>query len=196
MPLERLLESLSDDQVLSGLDDLLRQSRRLEAPLVAHIGEVDVRPLFARYAASSIFSYCTNILHMSEGEAQLRITVAKAAREHPILLEMLADGRLHLSGIARLAPVLTRENRQALLARTVRKSKRQIEEIVAELDPRPDVPSVIRKLPERPVTCVVEAPGAVDAHPPTSLPEAPRPAPRRFPFSSRSRRPDWMKRPS
>src|SRR5262249_23534995 len=145
-----------DDEVLASLDDLLRQSRRVEAPLVAHIGEAHARHLYARYAASSMFSYCRDVLHLSEGEAQLRITVAQAAREHPVLLEMLADGRLHLSGIAKLAPVLTRENRDALLARAVHKSKRQIEEMVAEVAPRPDAPSVMRKLPERtvpPGTC-------------------------------------------
>jgi hypothetical protein len=148
MALQRPLESLSDDEVLTGLDDLLRQSRRVESSLVAHIGEVEVRRLYARFAASSIFSYCTNVLHLSEGEAYLRTTVAKAAQEHPVLLEMLADGRLHLSGIAKLAPVLTAENRDALLARAVSKSKREIMEIVAEVTPRPDVPSGMRKLPE------------------------------------------------
>src|SRR5262245_47215063 len=149
MSLTHTLESLSDDEVLTGLDDLLRQSRRLEAPLVAHIGEVHARHLYARYAASSMFSYCTTVLHLSEGEAQLRIAVAKATREHPILLDMLADGRLHLSGIAKLEPILTPENREPLLARATHKTKREIEEMVAALAPRPDAPSVIRKLPER-----------------------------------------------
>jgi hypothetical protein len=186
MALERPLESLTDDEVISGLDDLLGQSRRLEAPLVAHIGEVEVRRLYTRYAASSIFSYCTDVLRMSEGEAYLRTKVAKAAREHPVVLEMLADGRLHLSGIANLAPVLTAENRDALLARAVHRSKRRILEIVAELAPRPDVPSVMRKLPERaassPVASLVEPASAlppppldVDAPSPSRL-DSPRPA--------------------
>ena len=34
-----------------------------------------------------------------------------------ILLEMLADGSLHLSGIAKLLPLLTETNRETLLAR-------------------------------------------------------------------------------
>jgi hypothetical protein len=177
MALQRSLESLSDDEVLASLDDLLRQSRRVEAPLVAHIGEVHARHLYARYAASSMFSYCTGILHLSEGEAQLRINVAKAARDHPVLLEMLADGRLHLSGINRLAPVLTLENRERLLARAVYKSKRQIEEIVAEVTSRPDVPSTMRKLPERPraEAVDVEVASPLCLEPPRSAP-APLPA--------------------
>jgi hypothetical protein len=162
MSLERPLESLSDDEVLASLHDLLRQSRRVEAPLVAHIGEVHARHLYARYAVSSMFSYCTSILHLSEGEAQLRIKVAQAARDHPVLLEMLADGRLHLSGISKLAAVLTIENRDALVARATYKSKREIEEIVAEMAPRPDVPSVIRKLPERAVPSRTQVPVPVE----------------------------------
>jgi hypothetical protein len=177
MALERPLESLSDEEVLSGLDDLLRQSRRVEAPLIAHIGEVHARHLYARFAASSMFTYCTNVLHLSEGEAQLRISVAKATRDHPVLLEMLADGRLHLSGIAKLAPALTAQNRDALLARAVYKSKREIEEIVAELAPRPDAPSAIRKLPDRRPrpSCPLAEPAQVEVPPPVRA-EIPRSA--------------------
>ncbi len=93
--------------------------------------------------------WCTDVMHLSEAEAYLRITAARAARQHPILLEMLHDGRLHLSGIALLAPHLTEANRERILTRAVHKSKRQIKELIAELAPRPDVPTVVRKLPER-----------------------------------------------
>jgi len=69
-----------------------------------------------------------------------------------VLLEMLRDGRLHLRAIAMLAPLLTAENRDSLLRRAIHKSKREIEELVAELAPRPDVVSRIRKLPESDAT--------------------------------------------
>ena len=141
------LGSVADDELVRRLSALVSHSRRVEADLVAHIGEVEARRLYAREAAPSMFVYCTERLHLSEAEAYLRITVARAAREHPVLLTMLRDGRLHLSGIAILLPVLTHENRDALLARATHRSKRQIEELVAELSPRPDAPSLMRKLP-------------------------------------------------
>jgi hypothetical protein len=97
-----------------------------------------------------MFEYCRRVLGMRENEAYLRITVARAARENPVLLEMLRDGRLHLSGIARLAPHLTRENAHAVLKRASGMSHREIRELVAELEPRPDVAPTVRKLPERP----------------------------------------------
>ena len=139
---------ISNDALLRRLSELVQQSRRIESDLVAHIGEVEHRRLFVRYA-SSMYVYCTEVLHLSESESYLRIAAARAARKHPMLLEMLRDGRLHLSGIERLAPHLTEANREKLLARAAGRTKRKIEELVAEIAPKPDVPSTMRKLPER-----------------------------------------------
>lgn len=148
MSIHARVASLSDDELLRRLSDLVHQSRRVEADLVAHIAEVDARRLYAREATSSMFDYCRCVLRLRENEAYLRITVARATREHPVLLEMLRDGRLHLSGIARLAPHLTAENRNAVLKRAAGLSHRRIQELVAELAPKPDAPSRIRKLPD------------------------------------------------
>jgi hypothetical protein len=141
------ISKLSDDELLRRLSELLSQSRRVESELVAHIGEVDARRLYAERASSSMFVYCVEVLHLSEAEAYLRINVARASRKHPVLLQMLADGRLHLSGIAKLAQHMTHDNRDALLARAAGKTKRQIDELVAELSPKPDVAATVRKLP-------------------------------------------------
>ena len=146
---ELKLESISDDDLLRRLSELLKQSRRIESELVAHIAEVDARRLYAREAAPSMFGYCTDVLHLSEAEAYLRITVARATRKHPMLLPMLEDGRLYLRGIVELAPHLTEANRETLLARAAFRSKRDIQVLVAELAPKPDVPAAMRKLPVR-----------------------------------------------
>jgi len=58
------LNAVPDDELLRRLADLVAQSRRLEADLVAHIGEVDERKLFARFAFPSMFAYCTEGLHL------------------------------------------------------------------------------------------------------------------------------------
>jgi len=171
------LQSISDDDLLRRLTKLVQQSRRVEADLIAHIGEVDHRRLYAREACSSMFVYSIEVLHLSEPEAYLRIAVARAARKHPVLLAMLGDGRLHLSGIAILAPHLTEENRDKVLARAAHKSKRQIEELAAELAPKPDVPSAIRKLPTRaPAPALQLRPDGVKNEMP-SRPAPPPPAP-------------------
>jgi hypothetical protein len=143
------LRRVSDDQLLRGLFDVLKRTRHNETDVVAHIAEVDARKLYAREASPSMFAYCTEVLHLSEPEAALRIRVARASRKHPMLLTMLSEGRIHLSGIALLAPLLTRKNRVALLKRATHKSKRQIEEMVAEFRPAPAAPPLVRRLPNR-----------------------------------------------
>jgi hypothetical protein len=143
------LAAVPDDELLERLSALLQASRRTEADLVAHVGEVDFRRLYARSASPSMFAYCTQVLDLSEAEAYLRIAAARAARQHPQLLAMLGDGRLHLSAIAKLSPHLTAENRDSVLRRAAHRSKREVEELVAELRPRPDVPCLVRRLPER-----------------------------------------------
>ena len=175
-------DSISDDVLLQRLSEILKKSRRVEVELVAHIGEVDRRRLYADRAARSMFVYCTETLHLSEAEAYLRIGVARAARKHPVLLAMLEDGRLHLSGIAKLAPVLTEANRDTLLARAEHKGKRKIEVLVAEMAPKPDVPSTMRKLPaprepaKRAPTVELRPDGVEAPTPPASRPAPVKPA--------------------
>jgi len=93
-----------------------------------------------------LFNYCTDVLHLSEPVAQLRIT---ASRRYPVILTMLEDGRIHLSAIGLLAKHLTDANYEEVLTRATHKSKRQVKELVAELAPKPDAPPSIRKVPER-----------------------------------------------
>ena len=171
-------DAISDDDLLRRLSELLKSSRSVEVELVAHIGEVDRRRLYAREAAKSMFTYCVEVLHLSEAEAYMRIGVARAARKHPALLSMLEDGRLHLSGIAKLAPVLTKTNRDTLLARAAHKTKREIEELIAEVEPKPDVASTMRKLPAprsaAPAPRVELRPDGVEAQtPPAAAPVKP-----------------------
>ncbi len=143
---------------MNRLTELVTQNRRVEADLVAHIGEVEKRRLFARQAFPSMFAYCTQALHLSEAEAYRRITVARAARRYGGLLDMLRDGRMHLTGMALILRVLKSENYRSVLERATHRSKREIQELVAELSPRPDVSAVIRKLPRKRV--VQASPGA------------------------------------
>src|SRR5262245_10215982 len=123
MRYDNSFDQVSDDDLLGRLRSLLADSRRTESELVAHIGEVDSRRLYAREAAPSMYAYCTGVLRLSEGEAYLRISAAHAARRFPAILEMLADGRLHLSAIALVAPHLTPDNHEALLARATHRTK-------------------------------------------------------------------------
>src|SRR4029079_14877959 len=97
---------------------------------------------------SSLFTYCTRVLRLSEHAAFGRIEAARAARRFPLILERLASGGLNLTAIGLLARHLTAENHVAVLDAALHKSKIEVEHLVARLRPRADVPVVVRKLPE------------------------------------------------
>src|SRR5467141_1718772 len=97
-----------------------------------------------------MFTFCVGELGFSEDVACNRLNVARAARRMPVILEALRSGKVHLAGLRLLAPHLTTENQEKVLAEAAGKSKRQIEELVARLSPQPPVPTVVRKLPGRP----------------------------------------------
>ncbi|HEX9605222.1 MAG TPA: hypothetical protein VF973_15825 [Myxococcales bacterium] len=118
--------------------------------LLVHLGEIDERKLYLDWSFSSMFAFCVGELRFSEDVACNRIDLARAARRMPVILEALRSGRVHLAGLRLLAPHLTPENQEKVLAEATGKSKRQIEELVARLWPQPPVPTVVRKLPGGP----------------------------------------------
>ena len=115
--------------------------------LIALLGELDARRLYLGEGFSSLFTYCTQALHLSEHATYNRIEAARAARRFPVILERLEAGSMTLTTVRLLAPHLTEANHRDLLERVHYKSKRDVELVIATLAPAPDVPSVVRKLP-------------------------------------------------
>jgi hypothetical protein len=68
---------------------------------------LDARRLYLGQGCSSMFTYCTQVLNLAEHAAFNRIEAARVARRFPIIFELLADGRIHLSAVRLLAPHLT-----------------------------------------------------------------------------------------
>src|SRR5687768_2619522 len=139
---------LSDNQLLAEVKRLAATERRATAALIRSLMELDARRLYLGEGCSSLFTYCTQVLHLAEGAAYNRIEAARAARRFPPIIEALEDGSLTLTAVRLLAPHLTLENHRDVLASARHKSKADIERIIASLNPKPAVPTVIRKLPE------------------------------------------------
>src|SRR5687767_10455839 len=142
------LVQLSDDDLVAHVKRSAGDERRATAALVAALSELDARKLYLREGCSSLFTYCTQVLHLSEHAAYGRIEAARAARRFTVLLDLLAEGALTLTAIGLLAPHLTVENHQQLLGAARHKTKRDVELLVATLRPQPPVAATVRKLPE------------------------------------------------
>ena len=167
--MEQYIASLSNDALLAATRDLVRRSCSIEADLLIHLDEIDERKLYLDRAYSSMFTFCTRELRFSEGAAYNRILVARVARKLPALIEALQSGRAHLAGLRLLAPHLTQENHEKLLAKAAGRTKDEIAEIVAALAPRPAPPPTIRQLPERRSLPLVELPAKAAAPPPRPI---------------------------
>src|SRR5438552_8437498 len=142
---------LPDHDLLARIGVLAGREREATVELVAHLAALDTRPaLYAAQGFGSLFRYCTQVLRLSEDATCNRIEAARACRDFPVILEALATGAMSLTSVWILRPHLTRENHEAVLARASGRSRREIEALVAELAPRPDVPSSVRRLPTAP----------------------------------------------
>jgi 5-methylcytosine-specific restriction endonuclease McrA len=100
-----------------------------------------------RIATTVVHQTIAGALHLSEHAAYGRIEAARAARRFPAILDHLANGSLTLTTVCLLAPHMTDTNHRDLLTSAWRKSKREVEHLIARLHPLPDVPPSVRKLP-------------------------------------------------
>jgi hypothetical protein len=140
------ISELSDSELLANTRGLIGRSNQVFAALLAHLGEVEARGLHRTRACSSLFAYCVYELRLSEDAAVRRVAAARLVRKFPRLLDAVAAGELHLTGLLLLGPHLTRENFGDVMARAKYRSKKEITKLVRLLDPLPDVPARIEAL--------------------------------------------------
>jgi 5-methylcytosine-specific restriction endonuclease McrA len=154
----------NDADLVHELDRRFERDAADETELIACIGEVDERKLYLPAGDSSMFAYCMRRYRRSEDVTYKRITVARKAREIPAILPMLADGRLHLCGVSVMAKYLKLENAAELLAAAAHKTRKEIQCLIAERFPQPDVPTRLEPIPSPASTlpqCDQLAPGRV-----------------------------------
>ena len=154
---------LSDQALIEEVQVAAGREREATVRLIALLAELDARRLYLGQGCSSLFTYCTQMLRLSEHAAYGRIEAARAARKFPIVLDLLADGEVTLTTVTLLASHLTTANHVEVLNAARHRSKRDVEVMVAGLRPLPDVPATVKKLPARPAVA-----GTVSALPASS----------------------------
>ncbi|HEX5069713.1 MAG TPA: HNH endonuclease signature motif containing protein [Vicinamibacterales bacterium] len=153
------IHRLSDLELLRSTKQAVHAERQSARELLLLLGELDERRLYLGEGCSSLFTYCTQVLHLSEHAAYHRIEVARLSRKFPIILELVASGELTLTNASLLGARLTPENHRSLLAAARHKSKREVEYQVACLSPRPAAKTLVRRLVDTRQTN--ELPGAM-----------------------------------
>jgi len=147
----------------------LRTSRgsevRSTAVVLSRIAEVDARRLYRDEGYPSMYEFLIHDLHYSEGAAYKRLYAARAAWKFPLLYLAVADGRLHLSGVVLLAKHLTESNVAEWVDAATHKTKAEIEQLIANRCPRPDLPEPLEAIAPPPEWLAELSPGTVAGTP-------------------------------
>ena len=179
---------LSDRALIDEVKSAAARERGATVRLIALLAELDARRLYLGEGWSSLFTYCVQVLRLSEHAAYGRIEAARVARKFPVVIDLMAEGAVTLTAITLLGPMLTPENHQQVLAEARHRSKRDVERIVARLRPQPSVAESVRKLPAPRVAAIDLLPGATSVALPGVAPVLPSPpAPLRDVIRKRSR---------
>ncbi|MEN8377082.1 MAG: hypothetical protein ABFS34_16785, partial [Gemmatimonadota bacterium] len=123
---------LDRGEVIGSLDVWVKRERDATAVIVAHLVVLERERIHIDMGYASLFSYCTERLGYSRDAAYKRIRAARAAEDHPEVIDHLESGELSLSGVLALAKHLTGgEVGKELLEASRKKSTREIEAMVA-----------------------------------------------------------------
>src|SRR3989338_9423065 len=142
------ISNLKDKELLEKFGVLVQEEKEATAQVVAHLSEIDRRKLYALEGYSSLFSYCVEKYHYSEGAAYRRIQGAKVYQKFPEVLELLKQGKLNLMTLSLIEPHLDQKNGKDLIHKILDKSKREVEEVLSQLSLKKEkIQDVIRRLP-------------------------------------------------
>src|SRR5688500_4695135 len=143
LPSSAPLAGLSDGELLTATRRLVGRSNQLLSSLLAHLAEVEARGIHRARACASLYTYCIYELRFSEDEAFRRVSAARLVRRFPVLLDAIATGELHLTGLLMLGPHLTADKLAEVPSRAKHRTKNETIGLVRMLVQVPDGPSGI-----------------------------------------------------
>lgn len=165
--------AMSNDELEKSLKFLAHHEKRAVARLLAHLAVFDERQLAMERKGRSLFDYCLRDLGYDEGDAFRRIRGARVSLKFPIALDHVENGKLSLTSLVVLHPILKPENFREWFQKAEGKTRKQLELMIASVFPEHDKPDFMRRLPPGYPALVPAAPEqAVDVLPPQA-PAAP-----------------------
>lgn len=129
------------------LRGLAGDERNVQAEVLLHLDALDRRRGYAELGYPSLWECCLRALHLREGAAGRRIGAMRVLRRFPSLSEALREGRLSLSTLCVLGPVLTPENVDEVVERAAFRTKAETDAIAAAVKPRTAPADGVRRLP-------------------------------------------------
>ena len=124
-----LLE-IQDDQLLIQCKNQVLVEKKATSQVLEYLNEIDKRRLWVKEGYGSLFDFCLRYLGYSEGEANRRIQAARLTKRVEAIKPLLETGKVSLTSLTLLSPVLTQENAQSLLPKVIGKPAREVEKVI------------------------------------------------------------------
>src|SRR5690242_19941723 len=100
----------------SSSGNLFPASATALADFLVALAELDRRRLYVELGWSSAWDFCCRALGLSETATHYRLAAARQIQQQPELVDQIRSGRLCITTLTKLSPVLTDDNRAALVA--------------------------------------------------------------------------------
>ena len=120
----------SDVALTHGFDASWSSKDLATADILEYIVDFEERKLYLPAGYPSLHDYCVEKQRRTRDSARKHIHAAHTAEKFPVVFDLIRQGQLHLSAVIQLAPHLTPENADELLAAAAQKSCDEIRELL------------------------------------------------------------------
>jgi 5-methylcytosine-specific restriction endonuclease McrA len=128
--------------------ECVTQYKNQEARLIDRLQEVDAQRVYEHLGVTSLFSYCVEVLKLSEDRAYALIRVARKAVEVPELKVAVSQGELSVAAAKRIAAVITPRNKSEWIEKAKELKQRDLDKAIAEVAPTTKVTERVKPVAE------------------------------------------------
>jgi len=142
--MKKLLNTLSDKELVVRLEALSRKERHTTLEVLLHLNEVEERGIHVALGYANLFQYVVEKLGYSESAAWRRIATARCIKNYPEIYQLLKDNKLNLTTVSLVAKVLTKENFDDIISEITGKSRKEVEAFIAFYRPKTKIRESIK----------------------------------------------------
>ncbi|MFS4459843.1 HNH endonuclease [Bdellovibrio sp. HCB2-146] len=96
------LKSVSNSDLISRMEKLVRTERKITHLVLLHIAEIEERRIYAELGFDGMYTYLTRGLGYSEGAAYRRLQSARLLKQVPSVAAKIEDGSLNLTQLTQV----------------------------------------------------------------------------------------------
>jgi len=120
------LREFGNAELVAHIKALVEAQKKLDFEILEALQEVIRRKLYLLHGFPNLASYCQEVFGLSEDAAWKRSQVARTAIFFPEIMDLLKEGKTHITHLALIAPQITEANSDKILNFLPGASKRDL----------------------------------------------------------------------